>query len=481
MSLTATVSFRDPSGQCLALRDRVLRWVGGADLASFQQFLDSSCASSLVEKGDLVSTRALEADEVEALAQQAETRAFAAAARAGQVFEHERIPFASHPYEWAPEMLRAAGELTIHLARQALAEGYGLKDATPYNVLFRGPKPVFIDVPSFERRTPGDAVWAPYAQFIRTFILPLLAHRTWGMKLADVFLTHRDGIEPEEMYRHCGWGRRLTPRFLFLVALPTWLAGKADDSKTYRPPQPMDPEKAQFILNALLNRLERTLRSVAPPRRQSSTWSDYMATHSYAEQAFKDKEAFVRGALKEFQPARVIDVGANTGHFSFLAAREGASVVSIDYDPVCVGAIWEQAGQQQLDILPLVVDLSRPTPAVGWRNRECSSFLDRATGAFDGALMLAVIHHLLVSERIPLPEIVRMAADLVTRFAVIEFVGPQDSMFRRLTRGRDALHADLSKEVFERACAPHFEVVRSVHTPDTHRWLYLLKKRQPAS
>lgn len=182
-----------------------------------------------------------------------------------------------------------------------------------------------------------------------------------------------------------------------------------------------------------------------------------------------------------FRPKRVIDVGANTGHFSFLAAQAGASVVSIDYDPVCVGAIWQQAAQKGLDILPLVVDLSRPTPAVGWRNRECPSFLERARGAFDGALMLAVIHHLLVSERIPLSEILRLAADLVTRFAVIEFVGPEDSMFRRLTRGRDALHADLDKEVFERACAPYFEIVRLLHTPDTHRWLYLLRKRQGAS
>lgn len=459
----------------------MLRWVSEEESPLFEEFLRSSCATSLVEDGKLVSTRTLPPDEVEALSQSESTRAFAAAANTGRVFEHERIPFPSYPYEWAPEMLRAAGELTIDLARRALAEGFGLKDATPYNVLFRGPKPVFIDVPSFEQRTAGDAVWNPYAQFIRTFVLPLLAHRTWGMKLADIFLTHRDGIEPEEIYRHCGWTRRLTPRFLFLVSLPAWLAGKADDSKTYSPPRRMDPEKARFILNALFNRLERTLRAVAPPRSQSSTWSDYMATHSYAEQAFKDKEAFVQSALEEFEPARVIDVGANTGHFSFLAAREGASVVSIDYDPVCVGAIWEEANRQQLDILPLVVDLSRPTPAVGWRNLECSSFLDRAAGAFDGALMLAVIHHLLVSERIPLPEIVRMAADLVNRFAVIEFVGPQDSMFRRLTRGRDALHADLTKDVFERACAPHFEIVRSQHTPDTHRWLYLLKKRQPAA
>ncbi len=454
-----------------------MRWVHERELPPFEAFLKSSCAAQLIQEGKLVSTRPLAAKEIKQLAETPATQAFAEGAGQGRLFEHERIPFPSYAYEWAPEMLHAAGELTLELARRALAEGFGLKDATPYNVLFRGPRPVFIDVPSFEQRPPGNAVWNAYAQFIRTFVLPLLAHRTWGVKLADVFLTHRDGIEPEEVYRLAGWGRRLQPRFLSLVSLPTWLSGKARDEAVYQAPKPMEPEKARFILNALFNRLGRVLRAVHPPARQSSTWSDYMATHSYNEEGFQAKEAFVKAAVEEFQPERVIDVGANTGHFSFLAARAGASVVSIDYDPVCVGAIWQQAVKGKLDVLPLVVDLSRPTPAVGWRNRECPSFLDRATGRFEGALFLAVIHHLLVSERIPLPEIVRLAADLVTRFAVIEFVGPQDRMFRRLTRGREALHADLTPAVFEAACAPYFEIVRTAHTPDTHRWLYLLRKK----
>ena len=168
-----------------------------------------------------------------------------------------------------------------------------------------------------------------------------------------------------------------------------------------------------------------------------------MATHSYDDPAFAAKEKFVNEALREFKPARVLDAGANTGHFSALAAQAGAEVVAVDLDAACAGAIWRRAREQKLNILPLVVNLARPSPALGWRNSECPSFLDRATGAFDGVLMLALIHHLLVTERIPLEEILRLAHDVTNSLLVIEFVDPKDDMFRRLTRGRENLHAAL--------------------------------------
>jgi hypothetical protein len=123
-----------------------------------------------------------------------------------------------------------------------------------------------------------------------------------------------------------------------------------------------------------------------------------------------------------------------------------------------------------------VVDLSRPSAAKGWRNRECASFLERASGAFDAVLMLAVLHHLLVTERIPLEEVLDLAAELTTHLLVIEFVGPQDPMFQALARGRDHLHAHLSPAVFETACRRRFDILGSHPLTGTHRSLYLLRR-----
>jgi SAM-dependent methyltransferase len=237
-------------------------------------------------------------------------------------------------------------------------------------------------------------------------------------------------------------------------------------------------DKARFILRGLLRNMRRKLTQAAPRARKTSVWSDYMENNNYTEDYFPLKEAFVSGMLREHQPRKVLDVGCNTGHFSAMAARTGASVVAIDYDPVVVGEVWRQARAEDLDILPLVVNLARPTPSTGWLNQENSAFLDRACGAFDAVMMLGVIHHMLVSERIPLPEIVKLAAELTTDLLVIEFVAPDDPMFRRIARGRDHLFTDLTKESFETTCNERFDTLRCERLDETSRWLYLMKKKE---
>jgi len=202
-----------------------------------------------------------------------------------------------------------------------------------------------------------------------------------------------------------------------------------------------------------------------------------MTTNSYESEDFKAKEAFVQDALSELHPGSVLDVGCNTGHFSGMAARSGARVVAIDYDPEVVGRVWDTAIEEKLDILPLVVNLARPTPSVGWLNRECSSFLDRARGSFDMVLMLAVLHHLLVSERIPLHQVMELAAGMTTDGLVIEFVPTTDVMFRRIARGRESLFEGLTEELFEKVCRSRFDIVRSQLLKGGRR-LYLLRKRK---
>jgi len=429
----------------------------------------------------VVGTRALDEAQTQELLANPSVRDLFDARLGQMVVEHVRIEFPSFPYEWAPEMLHAAGLLTLDLAQRLLGDGLGLKDATPYNVLFKGPDPVFIDVLSFERREPGDATWLPYAQFVRTFLLPLLANRAYGLGLDQILTTRRDGLEPEEVYRWSKPLERLRPPFFSLVSMPTWLGSKhsPDDASIYGKKILPNAEKARFVLETLLNGLRRTLCRLQPAQGVRSTWSDYMTgNNNYTTEHFSAKQLFVQEALAEFSCCSVLDVGCNTGHFSAIAARSGASVVAIDYDPVVLGDVWRNARSEKLNILPLAVNLTRPSPGTGWRNQECPSFLERARGKFDCVLMLAVIHHMLVTERVPLEDIVDLAAELTTDLLIIEFIAPEDSMFRRLTRGREELHKDLNREVFEAVCEPRFERLRMQHVDGTTRWLYLLRKRR---
>ncbi|MGI8962483.1 MAG: class I SAM-dependent methyltransferase [Bryobacteraceae bacterium] len=475
--MRSTTSFRDPAGQVVNVADRVLRVVAEDATQQVLEILRSNNCETWMIDHRLVRTRVLAEQEVEMLRLQPSVCELLDVKRWGVVLEHERIPFPSYPYEWAPEMLHAAGKLTIELATEALEDSLGLKDATPYNILFRGPNPVFVDLLSFERRDPGDSTWLAYAQFTRTFLLPLIANRLFATPLDQIFTTRRDGIEPEELYRYLNATQKLSPRCISLVSIPTWLSRKRTHTKQlYEQRRNQNPEMSRFVFRSLLRRMDRALDRLAPVARKSK-WSDYLSSdNNYTPETFSAKERFFSEALSTIKPERLLDVGCNTGHFSRLAALSGAQVVAIDYDEVVLGGLWHRAKTENLDILPLLVNLARPSPAVGWLNSECPSFLDRARGAFDCVCMLAVIHHMLVSERIPLPSVIDMAADLTSDHAIIEFVEPNDSMFLRLLRGRGELHKDLTSAAFEDACRRKFEIVRSERIPGSFRSLYLLKK-----
>lgn len=473
-------SFRDPAGSLFPLDGRIFRIVNAIGASDMDAFFESAAAREFLESRRIAGTRRLTAEETRRLLEDRRVRQLNDAISGQILLEHERIDFPSFPYEWPPEMLHAAAALTLDLAQALLRDGLGLKDATPYNVLFRGPEPMFIDVLSFERRDAGDPTWLPYAQFVRTFLLPLLANRHFGIALDQILTTRREGLEPEEVYRWLTPLERIRPGFLSLVTMPAWLGSKQspDDQKIYRKKHLSDPEKARYILGSILKGLRRSLNRLEPKTGSTSSWTGYMDTNNnYSADHFAAKEKFVAEALAEFGPRRVLDAGCNTGHFSALAARAGASVVAIDYDPVVLGPVWRQARAEKLDILPLAVNLTRPTPGTGWRNRECSSFLDRARGHFDAVLMLAVIHHMLVTERVPLPDILELAAELTKDILIVEFIAPEDSMFRRLTRGREELHKDLDHRLFENLCRERFAIIRTQHVESSSRWLYLLRKR----
>lgn len=470
-------SFRDPAGRLVVADGRILRWVSQSHRSELEAFLASPVAQRWVETGQIISSRPLDPSQARQLAGRFDLAEFVDMAQGDLALEHEPIAFPSFPYEWPPEMLEAAGQLTLDLAENLLEDGLGFKDASPYNVLFRGAEPVFVDVLSIERRDPHDPLWLPYAQFVRTFLLPLVLQQRFGIPLESLLLGRRDGVEPEEAYRVCTLLAKLRPPMLTLATLPTWLGSRRADAQVYRKRRVRNPEQASFVLRGILGGLRRQMARLKVSGKTASRWSDYVeARESYTAQQLAQKSEFIDQVLSKYRPRNLLDAGCNTGQFSLQAARTGVSVVGIDYDPVVVGRLWRQAHAERLDVLPLVVNLARPSPAVGWRNGECPSFLDRAHGAFDLVFVLALLHHLLIAERIPLVEIIDLTAELTTDLAVIEYVGPADPMFQRLLRGREALYEQTTQERFETAVRTRFHIVQSEQLTGSCRHLYLLKK-----
>lgn len=474
----ARVSFRDPGGAVVRHAGRIFRVVTPKATPTLRSFLQTPIADRWQTSGQLIHSFPVEdpATRREIANILGDERDWEA--QDGLVLEHNAVPFPSYPWEWPPCMLAAAAELTLRLAEDLLDEGYGLKDATPLNVLFQGPNPVFIDVLSVEMRDPRSAHWLAHGQFVRTFLLPLALSLRLEMPLDKLLHNSWDGLDNEQVFRWLSFWQKLRAPFFTAVTLPVWLKARAEakGNALYHPKPWKDPRQAAFVLQRLLRQSLRSVVELPKTAQTRSSWSSYFANlKHYPEEGFAAKETFVREAVRSLHPASVLDIGCNNGHFSLIAAEQGAEVVSIDADPQVVGATWNAACAAGANILPLVVNIARPTPASGWRGEECDAFLDRARRRFDLVLLLAVVHHLMVSERVPLPCIVDLTAELTRDAAVVEFVDAGDPMFRKLARGREELHDHYNREYFESALRARFHISRSEQVTPTRR-LYLVRK-----
>jgi len=293
---------------------------------------------------------------------------------------------------------------------------------------------------------------------VRTFLLPLVAEKLLGWPL-QATLFSRDGYEPRTIYEALRPWQRLRPSLLDVVTLATLFEAKSGKGKKARSlPSTSDPELAAHILQKRVARLGKQIRNAARPESRSQ-WSGYQQSACPYTAADTDaKKAFVRGVLSRLRPACVLDIGANTGLYSLMAADAGAQVVALDSDQAAIEALWRTALQKGNAVTALVANIARPTPAAGWRNREELSLLDRLSGQFDLVLMLAVIHHLILREQVPLGHIADLCSTLTRRWLLVEWVPPSDPMYQDWLRGRDELYGHLSEDDLKQAFAPFFAV-----------------------
>lgn len=441
-------SFRDPAGKVHLTGGSALRFVYPQAEAGVRDFLASSLRASLEEEGDLIgSSIACAGSHV--------------CVRPGELWlEHRQIFPISYPWEWTPAQWRAAADLTLRIAERAISSGWCLKDATPLNIVFDGSLPLLVDALSLERRDPLSSIWRAYGQFVRTFLLPLVASKYLSWPLQDTIF-QRDGYEPRTIYEALYPWQRWTPGLVDVVTLPTLFEGphgNASAQKTRK--SALNEEVAEHLIRARLKRLRRQIQDTAKGHVRSR-WSAYAqsATH-YSVTDLEDKRLFVQESLDLCRPKRVLDIGANTGTYSMLAAETGAQVVSLDSDETALEDLWRKAARDNLPITCVVANIARPTPAAGWCNREQLSLLERLAGDFDLVMLLAVVHHLILREQLPLAHIAGLCANLTRGWLLVEWVPPSDPMYQEWLRGREALYGHFTEADLVEAFSAKFEVIR---------------------
>lgn len=461
-------SFRDRESRVFYHDGRVLRALSQPALDDWRALAASSFYASLESNGKVVKTRELEDSEGGS-----DGEAVGLPPPWVATLEHERIPYVSYPYEWSFTMLRDAALLQLDLLLTALGDDMILKDSSSYNVQWLGPRPVFIDITSFERRTEGDP-WAGYLQFCQLFLYPLLltAHR--DIPFRPWLRGNLDGISPEEINRVFSWRDRLRPGVLVDVYLQaaahTRTANKEGKLRD-------DLRKAGFKKEMIVSNVRRLRKIVRKLtwRRQSSEWSAYAETSSYDRENREIKERFVATAAGRRRWPLAWDLGANTGNFSRIVAEHADYVVAFDADHLAIDRLYRRVAKDGPDnILPLVSNLADPSPALGWRHRERKALAQRPSP--DLTLCLALIHHLSLTANVPVAEIVDWLASLDSHL-VIEFVTKDDGMVKKLLQNKDDIYDDYEIEVFERLLGERFEIVERETFHDGTRTLYYAEPR----
>lgn len=426
-------SFRDPASRVRWRGERVERVLTPQGLADWKALAQSGLLEA--EHARLIKTESVAGEAL---------------------LRHERVPFWTYPYEWTFGMLKAAALLQLELIESALDRGLTVKDATPYNVQFRGVEPIFVDIGSFRPYEKGEP-WLGYGQFCRLFLYPLLIEAHAGIAFRPLLRGSLDGIDPD-MAQAMLRGNRLKPGVMLDVVMQARAQRKSGgrDVRQELSEAGFKPE----MIKANLARLHRVVAGLEWEPAKSA-WSEYSeCTHVGTQR--EHKAEFVRKIAAQKRRALTWDLGANDGHFSRLVATHSDWVVAADADELVIDRLFQGLrGAETKNVLPIVYDLSDPSPGLGWRGEERKGLVER--GRPDLVLLLAVVHHLVVSGNLPLVEVIDWLGSLESE-VVFEWVPPSDPMARQLSinKREGEIHRDYNEPALRAAIGERFDVAAEI-------------------
>lgn len=373
------------------------------------------------------------------------------------VMQHERVPFISYAHEWTPSMLKDATLFQIDLSLQLLDADLLLKDCgVSTNVLFDGTKPVFVDVLSIIPKgrltdeqwlSPDPTTSQHYAGFsqISQYFFEVFKRMFFPGMLFPLYLFNQNKAQA-------------TIKRLFETALNTTGDSITELETFFATSRPLYFSYKKYrILQETALRKDDLRQFLLIQQHEIEELNTSMSQSGYADyyeskgedfdffpcDAWKPKHWGVYHALQSLKPSTVLDIGANTGWFSILAAKLGAKVVSIDNDIACMDILYRRAKQENLSILPLIVDFLDPAPDVAampelsdephFLNSRFKNDVPLLLSAdkritCDMVIALAIVHHLCLGGGRHLHDVTSQLALFANKHLVLEFVTKDDPL-----------------------------------------------------
>ncbi len=445
-------SFRDKDAQVFVMNNEVYREIEYSYAKNYEILMGSGLYDELTKKQLLVEHEEISISD-----------------NGTRIIKPEPV-FISYPYEWTFSQLKDAALLTLELQKIALRYNMSLKDANCYNVQFHKGKPIFIDTTSFEvyeKNTP----WLAYNQFCKQFIAPLalIAHKDFRLSL--LLNNFIDGIDLDLA------SKLLPKRTFFDLNLFLHIHQHSLFQKMYsQTRRKVKVKYSKFQLGALLDNLTNFIKSLKP-KKQNTFWESYYEQTNYTNENFDIKTDILKTFKDQINPQIVVDFGANKGLFSRIFKDTSERIFSIDFDYNAVEQNYLTTKElNETNIYPLLIDLCAPSPGIGWKNEERSSFLERIKNS-DLVMALALVHHLAIGNNLPFNKIAETFA-FVGEHLIIEFVEKQDSQVKRLLNNRKDIFSDYTKQNFEHAFSAFYEIKNAQRIENSHRILYLMERRK---
>lgn len=381
----------------------------------------------------------------------------------------ERLPFISYPYEWCFGQLQDAALHTLQVLETSIPRGLWLKDASAYNIQFVDGKPILIDTLSFERYPEGSP-WVAYRQFCQHFLAPLALMSLCDIRLGQLLRVHIDGV-PLDL------ASRLLPKSSHLrFGLQLHLHTHAKMQKRYAGQGGQTASKPRKLSRTAFLNLVESLRGAVKGlswHPHGTVWSEYYEGDSYEREGLEHKKELIQGYLARMKPRSLWDLGANTGMHSRLASTQGIHTLAWDFDPGAVELDYREVKKSgEKNLLPLLSDLTNPSSGIGWANEERMSMRER--GPADAIMALALIHHLVIGNNVPLA---RVAESFATygRHLIIEFVPKSDPKVKLLLSSRTDIFDDYTREGFEAAFGRAYRIREAQPIRNSERILYWME------
>lgn len=437
-------SFRDPYSNVCEVDGRIFRIIKPAAQPDYHFVKGTQFFKSAQETGQFIPCDEMASSKVPG------------ASDDDLVIEHPRLDFISYPYEWSFEALKRAALLHLDLQIAALKEDVIFSDASAYNVQFQLGAPIFIDATSLKRYKEGEP-WLAHKQFCESFLAPLVLQAKKNIPFQPWYRGSVEGIPIADLAHMMRWKDYVSPVILSHIILPAMVEKQDSEKLANQAKQSIKKGISKNGYNAILHQLRRFVESLHIKSKEKSTWGDYSTHNSYLPKETEDKVNVIKNIVTEHQPHTVVDIGCNDGLFSTTALDAGAKLaIGFDFDHPSLNRAFTRANKENLNFLPLYMDLANPSPGQGFAGTERPN-LSQRLGKADLVLALAVVHHLAIGKNIPLERAIEYIASL-GKSALIEFVPKNDDMVQRMLAIREDVFGDYTRDMFVTAIEKHMKI-----------------------